>query len=299
MKNMLFVFNPHSGKAQIKNKLLGILDTFSKEGYRVEVHVTQARDDARQIVAAHAKGKGIVVCSGGDGTLNETVSGLMELEKRPVLGYIPTGTTNDFAASLKLSKNMLQAADTVVQGKPFACDIGSFNERYFAYVAAFGLFTDVPYVTPQEAKNILGHQAYLLEGVKRFSNIHPCRMEFTWEDQMVEGDFIYGMISNATSVGGFKNLTGDNVRMDDGLFEVMLVKMPKNPLDFSEIISALILKDVQTDYICKFKTNKLRVISAEPIDWVLDGEYGGSRTDVVIENHKRAVSVRIDPDKFP
>lgn len=298
MKNMLFVFNPHSGKAQIKNKLAGILDIFSKAGYRVEVHVTQGREDARRIVASNAKGKGLVVCSGGDGTLNETISGIMELDKRPVLGYIPTGTTNDFAASLKLSKNMLAAAKTVLEGTSFDCDVGSFNERYFAYVAAFGLFTDVPYVTPQEAKNLLGHQAYLLEGVKRLSSIHSYRMEFTWEDQVIEGDFIYGMISNATSVGGFKNLTGDNVRMDDGYFEVMLVRMPRNPLDFKEIISAIIRKDAETEYIYKFKTNKLRVISAEPVDWVLDGEYGGSRTDVMIENHQQAVSVRIDPDRF-
>lgn len=293
MKKMLFVFNPRSGKAQIKNKLLGILDIFTKAGYRVEVHVTQKRLDAKQVITERGGEMDLIICSGGDGTLNEAVCGLMELEERPVIGYIPTGSTNDFAASLNISKNMLEAAEAAVNGAPFAFDIGTFNERYFTYVAAFGLFTDVPYMTPQEAKNVLGHQAYLLEGVKRLSGIKPCRMEFKWKDGEVEGDFIYGMISNARSIGGFKNLTAKDSELDDGIFEVMLVKMPKNPIDLGEIVSGILLADSETDYIYRFKTDELYVSSDPAIDWVLDGEFGGSQQEVKIKNINRAVTIQI------
>ena len=289
MKKMLFVFNPRSGKARIRNKLSGILDIFTKAGYDIRVHVTQAPLDAKDWVQQYGNEADIVVCSGGDGTLNETISGLMELEKPPLLGYIPSGTTNDFASSMKLSKSMLKAAETIVNGKPFAFDVGCFAGRYFAYVAAFGAFTDVPYITPQEKKNMLGHQAYMLEGMKRLTSLRSYTMKVTYGDNVLEGDFIFGMVTNTISVGGFKGLVGDEVALNDGIFEALFVKRPKTPAELAAIFSYLIMKEEESDYVYCFKTNALHVESEESVDWVLDGEYGGSITEVNITNKREAL----------
>lgn len=291
MKKMLFVLNPRSGKAQIKNKLLEILDIFTKAGYDIRVHVTQAPLDAREWVRAWGAEADLVVCSGGDGTLNETISGLMELEDKPLLGYIPAGTTNDFASSMKLSRNMIRAARTIVDGVPFAFDVGIFAGRYFAYVAAFGAFTDVPYMTPQERKNMLGHQAYMLEGVKRLASLRSYRLRVTYGETVLEDEFIFGMVTNTISVGGFKGLVADNVALNDGIFEVMLVKTPKTPVDLAAIFSYLFLKEEESDNVFCFKTDKLHIQSEDPIDWVLDGEFGGSLTEVNITNKREALQI--------
>ena len=207
MKKMLFIFNPRSGRERLRTKLLDILDLFVKAGYEVTVHVTQSAGDAQKQVEKKGGGVELLVCSGGDGTLNEVVSGMMawSREKRPQLGYIPAGSTNDFAASLDLPKNMLRAAAIAVAGRPFAIDVGKFGDgRYFVYVAAFGAFTEVSYKTPQETKNVLGHQAYMLEAVKRIAGLKSYRMKFFWDDQELEEDFILGMVTNTISIGGFK-----------------------------------------------------------------------------------------------
>ena len=238
MKKMIFVFNPRSGKEQIRSKLLDILDIFTKYGYEVSVYVTQKPLDAMQIVSRRGRGRSLVVCSGGDGTLNEVVSGLMTIEegKRPVLGYIPSGSTNDYASSIGISKNMKKAALDAVSGGTTAVDVGRFGEdRYFVYVAAFGAFTEVSYSTPQEAKNLLGHQAYMLEAVKRVTNLKAYRMKFEWEDKVLEDEFIIGMITNTISIGGFKGLVGLDVALDDGEFEVLLVRKPRTPKDIASI----------------------------------------------------------------
>ena len=206
MKKMLFIINPRSGKEQIRSRLLEILDSFVKAGYGPSVYITQGPKDA-EYQAARAKTKELVVCSGGDGTLNEVVSGLMTItpEKRPELGYIPSGSTNDFASSLGLPKNMRKAAQTAALGKPFLVDVGVFGKnRYFVYVAAFGAFTEVSYSTPQETKNILGHQAYMLEAIKRLTGLKSYRMRLTWEhlgeQRELEEEFILGMVTNTTSI---------------------------------------------------------------------------------------------------
>ena len=235
-KKLLFVFNPHSGKGQIRNKLLEIVDIFVKTGYEVQIHPTQEPKDARELVKKRAGKFDLVVCSGGDGTLDEVVSGMMQREKRAAIGYIPAGSTNDFAVSLKLPKNMIEAARTSVLGTPFRCDVGDMNGKFFVYIAAFGLFTDVSYGTPQEWKNILGHAAYLLEGAKSLTSIKSYPMVVECNGELIKGDFIFGMITNSTSVGGFKNMTGTNVELNDGLFEVTLIKKPKNPMELSEIL---------------------------------------------------------------
>ena len=270
MKKMLFIFNPRSGRERLRTKLLDILDLFVKAGYEVTVHVTQSAGDAQKQVEKKGGGVELLVCSGGDGTLNEVVSGMMawSREKRPQLGYIPAGSTNDFAASLDLPKNMLRAAAIAVAGRPFAIDVGKFGDgRYFVYVAAFGAFTEVSYKTPQETKNVLGHQAYMLEAVKRIAGLKSYRMKFFWDDQELEEDFILGMVTNTISIGGFKGLVQPRVALNDGEFEVMLVRKPRTPKDIQSIVSCLINKDAENDCVYMFRTSNLRMESEEIVDW--------------------------------
>lgn len=295
MKKMLFIFNPRSGKERLKTKLLDILDLFVKEGYEVTVHVTQSAGDAKKKVEKKGGSVDLLVCSGGDGTLNEVVSGMMawSREKRPQLGYIPAGSTNDFAASLELPKNMLQAAATAVEGRSFAIDVGSFGEkRYFVYVAAFGAFTEVSYKTSQETKNVLGHQAYMLEAVRRVADLRAYHMKFFWDDQELEEDFILGMVTNTISIGGFKGLAQPGVALNDGEFEVMLIRKPRSPRDIQSIVSCLINKDAENDCVYMFRTSNLRIESEEAVDWTLDGEYGGGVKDICIGNLREEVVVK-------
>ncbi len=294
-KKLLFVFNPFSGKGQIKNRLLSIVDHFVKTGYEVTVYPTQQPQDAMELVQKEAGRYELVVCSGGDGTLDEVVSGMMQRRDRVPIGYIPSGSTNDFAGSLKIPKNMDKAAQVAVGGIPFACDVGSFNEEYFVYIAAFGLFTDVSYATSQDLKNRIGHLAYLLEGVKRIASIQSYHLKISAGDQEIEDEFIYGMVTNSTSAGGFKNITGKNVKLDDGMFEVTLVKMPKNPIELNEIIASLTNLIDDTDLIYTFKTEQINIKSLEKVSWTLDGEYGGDHIEVSIQNKRQAVEIMVRP----
>lgn len=294
MKKLLFVVNGHSGKGQIKNKLLDIIDIMIKEGYHVQVHTTQEREDATKVVREQAKYYDLVVCSGGDGTLDEAVTGMMQSEVRTPLGYIPAGSTNDFANSLEIPKDMIQAAKTAVLGVPFSCDVGEFNGDYFIYVAAFGIFTDVSYATSQELKNALGHVAYILEGAKRLYTIKTYHMRVEYDGNEIEGDFLLGMITNSTSVGGFKNMTGKDVKLDDGMFEVTLIHKPKNIIELNTIIASLTnLKD-ETDLIDSFRAESVKFYSEEEIPWTLDGEFGGDHKDVQIKDHCKAVDIMIN-----
>ena len=204
MKKMLFIYNPKAGKAQIRNKLADILDVFTRGGYEITIYPTQKREDAMEKTMTRDRDYDIVVCSGGDGTLNETISGMLQLKKTPSLGYIPAGSTNDFASSLKISKNMEKAAREIVNGFPVPVDAGMFcGDRSFIYIAAFGAFTEVSYQTPQDRKNLLGHQAYMIESVKSLASIKPYHMRVEWDDQILEEDFVFGMVTNTRSVGGF------------------------------------------------------------------------------------------------
>lgn len=295
-KKLLFVINPFSGKGEIKHKLLDIVDIFVKNGYCVTIHTTQCPQDAMHLVERKAGKYDLVVCSGGDGTLDETVTGMMKREERVPIGYIPAGSTNDFAGSLKIPKRMDKAAEVIMEGVPFSCDIGSFNGDYFVYIAAFGLFTDVSYGTSQELKNRIGHAAYILEGLKRLHTIQAFHMRVEYEDQVIEDDFIYGMVSNSNSAGGFKNITGKDVKLDDGLFEVTLIRIPKNPLELNEIIASLTNMKNTTELIYSFKTDRLKFISEKEIPWTLDGEYGGSHKELLVENEQRAVQIIVKSD---
>ena len=296
MKKLLFVYNPHAGKGLLKPKVSDIVDIFVKAGYEVVIYPTQAYHDAYKKVLAYTDKYDLVVCSGGDGTIDEVVSGMMERGDRAPVGYIPTGTTNDFANSLKIPKNILAAADNAVSGVAFPCDVGKFNDGFFVYIAAFGLFTDVSYQTKQELKNVLGHLAYLLEGTKRLVNVPSYRMKATHDGETIEEEFIFGMVTNSRSVGGFRNMIGKNVHFDDGVFEVTLIKTPKNPIELQEIIAALLIEQVNTNHMYTFKTSEISFESLEEIPWTLDGEYGGSHDTVTVKNLNKALQIMV-PEK--
>ena len=296
-KKLFFVFNPKAGKGKIKTALMDIVDIFNKGGYEVVIRATQYPKDAYEMTRKYADKVDLVVCSGGDGTLDEVVAGLVETGSKVPVGYIPAGSTNDFAGSLFIPKNMVAAAEMIMEENVYRCDIGKFNKQTFTNIAAYGLFTDVAYETDQDLKNILGHLAYLLEGVKRLFDIQSYHMKVTTEDEIFEDDFMYGMITNSRSVGGFKNLTGKNVDMNDGLFEVTLITTPKNPMDMQEIIAGLMSGKDNSDLIYTFKTSRIRIQSDEAVAWTLDGEYGGDHKEVEIRNLHRALNLYLTGSK--
>lgn len=290
-KRIFFVFNMHAGKARIRTKLSDILNIFTEKGYEVTAYPTQYAGEAVMRIEALEDGYELVVCSGGDGTLDEVVTGMMRRpeEKQIPIGYIPAGSTNDFARSLGLPQKMEDAAVRIMEGKRFPCDIGAFNGDYFVYIAAFGIFTDVSYQTDQQMKNVLGHMAYILEGMKRLTNITSYRMKLRWEDREVEDDFLFGMVTNSRSVGGFKSIIGTEVVLDDGVFEVTFIKRPKNLLELNETLTALVLAEIDERYMYSFRTSRLTVEAEAEVPWTLDGEYGGDHRAAVIENRKQAL----------
>ncbi|MGN0482700.1 MAG: diacylglycerol/lipid kinase family protein [Lachnospiraceae bacterium] len=290
-QKLLFVFNPRSGKGQIKNKLMEIVDIMVKAGYEVNIHPTQDTKDAQKLVEKEAGAYDLVVCCGGDGTLDEVVTGMMARKEKVPIGYIPAGSTNDFANSLQIPKEMTEAAQVAVCGKKYLCDVGSFNGDSFVYVAAFGLFTDVSYETSQEMKNLLGHVAYILEGAKRLHSITSYKMRVEYEDQVIEDEFIYGMVTNSTSVGGFRSIVGDDVELDDGVFEVTLIKKPRNPVDLNRIIACLTNITNETEFIYSFKTAQVNFYMQEEIPWTLDGEFGGNHKQVEVKNMQKAMEI--------
>ena len=292
MKKMLFIVNPKSGREQIRSKLLEVLDLFSAAGYEIQIHITQRQKDAAEAAARWGQEKDLVVCSGGDGTLNEVISGMMELPRAPLLGYIPSGSTNDYASSLEIPKQTMDAARNVLEGQPFPIDVGKFcKDRYFVYIAAFGAFTEISYQTSQDKKNLLGHQAYMLEGVKGLGALKSHRMKVEWDGNVLEEEFIFGMVTNTISVGGFKGLVTQSVALNDGEFEVLLIRNPRTPRDLSNIISYMFLKEEPNDYVFKFRAGHIRITAEEPVAWVLDGEFGGRRLEVEVENLKERIQI--------
>ena len=301
-KKMLFIYNPHAGKASIRSNLLDIVDVFTKAGYLVTAYPTQKQGDAIEATVRLAGDYDLVACSGGDGTLDEVVTGMMKRKERKPIGYVPAGSTNDFAKSLHISSNMMKAADTIVEGRIFPCDMGAFNDDTFVYIAAFGLFTDVSYETDQQIKNVLGHMAYILEGAKRLGSVRSYHMKFRYRDQdgvetEIEDDFLFGMVTNSISVGGFKKITGKHVHLDDGVFEVILIQKPKDLIELNNIMVALVSRKIDSEHMYCFKTDDLHVESAEKIAWTLDGEYGGSHTDIAIRNEKQALEIIVPQGK--
>ncbi len=288
-KKMLFVFNPQSGKAQIRTKLMDILDIFVKAGYHVEVHVTQRALDAKQVVETRGREMDLIVGSGGDGTLNEVISGVMGMERRPYIGYIPAGTTCDFAATHKIPRNMIKAAENIVLGTACPIDVGKFNERYFCYVAAFGAFIDVSYKTPRELKAAIGHPAYIIEGARSIGGIKARHIVMETENERYEGDVLVGIVSNANQIAGFKGLNGKNVGLDDGKFEILLVENPQNIIQLPEVIANVLQNGHKSRLVRHFSASHVEIRFEEPVEWTVDGEFGGKRNEVVIDNCCRAV----------
>ena len=297
MKKLLFVFNPNAGKSTIKDSLCDIIDIFTKGGYEVTAYPTQARLDGYQKILDDTSKYDLVVSSGGDGTMSESIKGIMNSGAGVPIGYIPAGTVNDFAHSMDISKNMVDAANAVVKGVPFSYDVGSFNGDYFCYVAAFGAFTDVSYETPQSTKNIFGHLAYLMEAVKRIKDLEAFDITVEHDGEVYRDDFVVGLVSNTISIGGLSNLVAKGVVFDDGLFEVTLIKTPNSPLELSKILNCLIMKNLDPKYFYSFKTSRVRFTSEQEIKWTLDGESGGSYTVADIEALRQAVKIIVEPDK--
>lgn len=297
MKKLLFIYNPHSGRGQIKIHLLDMIDVFVKNGYKVIAYPTQYSGDAKRAVVERDEDIDMIVCSGGDGTLDEVVTGMMQCDRRIPIGYVPAGSTNDFANSLGIPRSMAKAAEVAMRGKDFACDIGHFNDDVFVYVAAFGMFTDVSYDTDQQLKNVLGHMAYIIEGAKRLpiTTSYHYKIEYVYEGEktVIEDDYLLGMVTNSKSVGGFKNITGKNVNLDDGVYEVTLIRRPRTPLELMEINSAIERKQVDFDMVKTFKASRITFTSNQRIAWTLDGEYGGEHTQVNITNENKAITIMV------
>ena len=295
MKKMLFVMNPYAGQRRANRYLADILSIFNRAGYRVEAYMTGARGEATDIVRQYAPEMDLVACCGGDGTFNETVNGLLHSKVNIPVGYLPAGSTNDFAASLGLPTNILQAAETVVTGEPSTLDVGKFGGRYFSYVASFGAFTRTSYATPQSVKNALGHAAYILGGISELSQLRTEHVKLQLDDEMVEDDFLFGAVSNSTSVGGVLSLDPKQVDLRDGKFEVLLLRSPRELGELSECIRA-----VQTaEYNCKMLTftpaSRITIWADAGMPWTLDGEMEPGHEEVTIENIHCGLKVMCKP----
>lgn len=296
-KKLLFIYNAHAGKGKIRNHLVDIIDTFAKENYEITVSPTMKQGDATAVAREEGKKYDLVVCSGGDGTLDEVVTGVIQSGQDIPIGYIPAGSTNDYANSLRLPKRMKEAAKIAIGQEICKCDIGMLGETVFVYIAAFGAFTEVSYGTPQEVKNVLGHAAYFLEGMKKLHTIRAYHMKVRANGKEIEDDFIYGMVTNSISVAGFKNNTNSDVVLDDGLFEVTLIKKPKNAIELQNIIASLLIAEFDSQYMYAFKASEIEFETEEEIPWTLDGEFGGNRKCVKVVNHKQAISIKVEAQK--
>lgn len=296
MKKMLFFINPNAGHSGIRPNLLKILEIFCGNGYDVRVHTTQGPREITRMIAAEGERYDLIVSSGGDGTLNETIAGLVRLAHPPVLGYIPAGTVNDVASSLGLSLDPVQAARDIVFGEETPLDAGRFNGRAFTYVAAFGAFTRVSYATPQESKRTLGRLAYLMEGVKSLGEIKPIHARVTAGGRSAEGDYILGLVCSTKSVGGFrakKQVREMEISLNDGLFEVVFVREIRNLLELNDAAAqALRLDFTDTERFLAFQAPQVHVEFDADTAWTLDGEDGGSCTVAEIENLHQVIRVR-------
>ena len=291
MKKLLFVMNPYAGMRKANRFLADILALFNRAGYTVITHMTAGPGDGSVIVERMASHVDLVVCCGGDGTFNETVNGILRSGVNVPIGYIPAGSTNDFATSLRLPTDPLKAAQLIVEGLPRRYDVGLFAERYFSYVASFGAFTKSSYTTPQNVKNALGHTAYVLSGIQELSQLRNTHMRLELDGEVIEADFLFGAVSNSTSVGGILTLDPKQVDMQDGKFELLLVRTPRNLAELSECIQALQTQKYNCSAITFRSASQLRVSSNEAVTWTLDGERADVTKPVEIRNIHHAISL--------
>ena len=290
MKRMLFIMNPVSGQKRAAKVLPELIAVFNNAGYEVVTYMTTYQGDATRIARERAGDMDIVVCCGGDGTLNETITGMLRGGHTTPLGYIPAGSTNDFASSLKLSGNILQAAQDIVEGTPIAYDVGQFGDRYFSYVASFGAFTKSSYATPQSVKNALGHTAYVLGGISELSQIRKEHIRIETDGIIVEDDFLFGAISNSTSVGGILQLDPRVVDMRDGRFEILLVRAPRNLVEITECITAVQNQRYNDCAMITFlSASNVKVVADPEMPWTLDGEREDGHAEVEAKNLHHAI----------
>ena len=296
-KKLLLIVNPCSGKAKMRPALLGVVEIFAKADFEVTVYPTKEREDATKKVATlKDTDYDLIVACGGDGTLNEVITGLMESGADIPIGYIPAGTLNEWSTGLGISKVIRQAAKDIVKGKEITLDIGQFGDKYFTYTASFGAFTSASYSANQDVKNVLGQAAYFFEGIKSLGTIKPIHLKFKADDREIEGDFLFGAISNSMSVGGIVKFDQAAVQLNDGLFEVLLIKNPTNVLGFQSIIDGIVKHELSRENLEFFRTKEILVSSDGNLDWTLDGEHGVSNDKIKIKNIHNAVRF-IVPDK--
>lgn len=293
-KKNLIIMNPFSGKREANKYLTDIIDIFTKSGYMTTILTTTERGDGTVYASRYAGEFDLITCIGGDGTFNEVVAGLLDSGERVPVGYIPAGSTNDFANSLKLSTNILKATEDIVKGRLKTLDIGSFNGRKFSYVASFGAFTQTSYSTPQSVKNMLGHLAYILEGATSLTSIKPQHLKIEANGMPYEDDYIFGAISNSTSLAGILTLDPQYVDMNDGLFELLLVRSPKNPIELAEIVYMLTTQNYESNKITFVNADSFTIYADENMDWSLDGEYQEGCERIEIENLHNAIDIVVN-----
>lgn len=291
MQKMLFVMNPYAGTRQGVRYLADVIAIFNRADYEVLTYMTSGQGDAMRIVTEKASDVDLVVCAGGDGTFNEAVSGILTSGLDVPLGYIPCGSTNDFAASLGLPTNILKAAQEIVDGKPVRYDMGLFGGRYFSYVASFGAFTRASYATPQNVKNALGHVAYILGGISELSQIRKEKVRIELKDRVIEDEFLFGAISNSTSMGGILTLDPKQVDMRDGKFELLLVRAPKNLAEIGECLQALQTQKYNCAMMTFLSTDTLTVYANPGMPWTLDGEREEGHDRVEIRNLQQVLQL--------
>ncbi|MBE5943398.1 MAG: YegS/Rv2252/BmrU family lipid kinase [Lachnospiraceae bacterium] len=291
MKKLLFIINPKAGKSAIKNDLFEIIRLFNEAEYEVIVYMTKGPDDAERKVIADGANYDLIVCAGGDGTLENTVCGYMKMgENKVPIGYIPVGTTNDFARSMKISRKPVEAAKQIISGSKYYIDVGRMEDKYFIYIAAFGMFTDISYSTKQSLKKVMGHSAYMVEALKSIANFKSYKIKAEMDGIVITGDYIYAMITNSFSVAGFKLRGAKHVVLDDGKFDCLFIKMPQNVAELQKIVSCMLTNDIDdNELFFECKASKVTIECEEPIPWTIDGEFGGNREKVTIHNDEKAI----------
>ena len=291
MKKLLFIMNPFAGQKKANKVLPEILMVFTEAGFEIQMAMTTGPGAATRLAAERGGDVDLVVCCGGDGTLNETVTGLLLAGLNTPIGYIPSGTTNDFASSLKLSHNPVQAAQDIVEGQPIAYDVGKFGDRHFCYVASFGAFTKTSYAMPQSVKNALGHTAYVLGGISELSQIRDEHVRMEIDGEVIEDDFLFGAICNSTSIGGILTLPPDRVDMGDGVFEVMLIRAPRHLAEITECLLAVQNQSYNCGMITFRSARSVKITVAPFMSWTLDGEKADGYTEIAVENLHHAIHI--------
>ena len=291
-KKLLLIVNPCSGRAKMRTELLRVVEILSEGGYTVTVYPTKARGDATDYVLNLSENEyEIIVVCGGDGTLNEVITGLMKSGLHIALGYIPSGTLNEWSSGLGIARSIPKAAEDITNGKKIKLDIGKFGDKYFSYTASFGAFTDASYSAPQDIKNMLGQAAYFFEGIKSLGNIKPIHLKFRTEDRETEGDFLFGAVSNSMSVGGIVKFDESVVKLNDGRFEILLIRNPDNILKLQPIIDGILKRDFDKEGIEFFTAESVTVTGAGGLSWTLDGEYAEGTDEIVISNMHNAIEL--------